>query len=950
MCGLVVTAAATAHGAPSRRYAVLIDDYVDGEKQPASAAESALGEALAAEGLILVDDAQSRKVRSVTDAGTLAAGEVPDVITTLDADVIIAGVCRTSRLASDLLGPSAFRMDATLQARVIAVDTGQILGVFSAHGEAIGFTALRGAEDAARAAIKDLVPRVLTRVRAAATPGGRIELAITGLPDVSATDRVVAAIGGVDGITELRVVHAGRGVTEVELVSNGKSPREIAVAIDGLSGLGVSVVGYSDRAIKAAYQPGAAMAFDLLLTPFTVGGKAGAGAWEGPALARLVGVTLAREPYLALPRGEEVAAARATPAAWSALAKGHGGDPRRTLVLAGSYTQDGERLHVQAKIVVAASGKVLTTESRDCERQGLGACAAGIGSALGERLLQSLVDARAAFREVVPAAVLTAAAKAGRGSAQRPLSVAEARVANVFPARLAAYGDEPLGVVQVTNSGRAPIEGLRVTTQIPGFMASPLDLELGTLAPGESREVPLKVVLDRGALLHHDQNQPAVLVAKFVYRSEGFEIEETRSTGLVVYDRNALSWSEPDSVAAFVNAHGQVVQQLARTLARSASDDARRHQLGLATALFVGLGAMGVRYESDPTNPYGKEELDYVQYPEQTLDRRSGDCDDLAVLFAAVADAVGVRVLLITTPDHVFVAVDSGVPARNRDVVALDAARVLERDGTVWVPLETTLLGKPISEAWAVAAGELARWQAEPDKLGVVSLREAWARFPPVDLVEPGAAIRAPDAEALIKRLGDELTRLDAERERALERLLAKRTGPSPIDLLARGRLLVLAGRAAEAQTLYEQLRAEPEQKVAATTNLGNMHLAVGHADSAYTAYEEAAKGAPDDARIQINAALAAHQRADEAGFAEHIFNALDLGADEAVAELSRLGAGTGGTRGAKAGGTPRMNLGDAVRRALEKRGRPVPKGDGTRASDANADGPVPMAAVVYWL
>jgi hypothetical protein len=110
----VLSFAGPAAAAPAR-VTTLIDETVGGAKQQASSAEIELLRLLREAGVPLVDEAQSRKIRSTTDAGTVLASGISGVITSLDADVIVAGVCTVSKLESALLGPTTVRYDAVLE-------------------------------------------------------------------------------------------------------------------------------------------------------------------------------------------------------------------------------------------------------------------------------------------------------------------------------------------------------------------------------------------------------------------------------------------------------------------------------------------------------------------------------------------------------------------------------------------------------------------------------------------------------------------------------------------------------------------------------------------------------------------------------------------------------------------------------------------------------------------
>lgn len=62
-----------------------------------------------------------------------------------------------------------------------------------------------------------------------------------------------------------------------------------------------------------------------------------------------------------------------------------------------------------------------------------------------------------------------------------------------------------------------------------------------------------------------------------------------------------------------------------------------------------------LRYVSDKVS---KGELDYVRFPVETIVDGVGDCEDMAILAAAILHEMGYNVLLVNLPDHLALAVE----------------------------------------------------------------------------------------------------------------------------------------------------------------------------------------------------------------------------------------------------------------------------------------------------
>ena len=928
----------------------LFDEFVDGKKQATSSAETTIVKELLKAGVHFIDESQSRKIRSVTDAGQLMGGSISPVITSLDADVIIAGLCHLDVLKSDLLGPNAHRYDASIEARAISVATGQVLGAFQARGQAMAFVARQAAQQAAGIAAKDLAKQLLEMAKKPrAMP--KIELTVTGIPDLRAGERVRKGGEGVSGVTKLSVAQAGRGMTKLIFETSGRTPRDVALDIDGLSGLGVIVMGYSDRAIKAEYRLEAAMALDVLMGRFGNASKKKKDEWMRAGLSEIVGTSLSNLSFLRFPDDGKSMSLGTSAKSWKKALKAAKADPTKSLVVTGSLQRKGDVLAVKASIRAAKTGAVVLASQRTCPAREATQCAETLAEELAEKLLPSLQKKRHLF-----SASLAKVQPGTTGASGKPLKLVKVEADNLFPTRLGAYSEGGVGELLVKNTGDAPVSAVVLNADLPGFTKSAVDTRFDTIAPGEQARIPIRLVLDKSALSTHRENQPAVLTLTLNYEVDDFTVVEKRSKALVVYNRNAVSWNKPNSVAAFVTPQSAHVQGIARDVAAAVPKAQKAHPLSRPAALFSALTRQGLTYVKDPVNPHAGEALDYVQFPEQTLDAKAGDCDDLAVLYVALSEAMGHRAVLVTTPGHIFAALSTGLPVQSAGTLSFDPSALLRHEGALWVPIETTLVDKDLTAAWQAGAKELARWSDEPDKVQVIDIRRAWATYPPVDLSESARSIRAVVPATLSRDLNIALNASNSARNSWLEtRMKAldkelKKAGENAQTLHAKAQLLYHQGKIAEARTLFERASADPATSKNAFNNLANLQLVEGQASDALKTYQRAAELDDQDARIQLNAAMAAFASGNEDAFGEHIFNSIDLGAEEAVNQLSQSGVmSTSGTTGSDAAGLAMRELQTAVEKAFKRAGRTMKRAPKTVASDA-AETKVPIDRYLHWL
>jgi len=760
-----------------------------------------------------------------------------------------------------------------------------------------------------------------------------------------ACERVLQGVRGLEGVSEVEVLQAGRGLTKVAVVAGEAGARGLALAIDGAPGLGLSVFGYSDRTIKATYDPTRALRLALLVGELTPERKR-ARRTAGRTYAELMGTALSNVGFLELPGGGRARTLPDERGRWPRLLAKAGVPAARTLLLLGRHRTKGRRVHLEARLVAAASGKAVVAAQRSCPRQEAEACAAALGEELAGDLPGAVFAKRDAFRGLPG---LDGLAGAGAAPA-KPLEVAAVEVANVFPARLQAYAAAPLGHVRLRNGGEEAIERLRVRATLRDLSQAPVDEGVARLEPGAEVRVPIRLVLDGTRLAELEENRPSVLGLELTYSVGDYQVRQTRAHPVVAYDRNAVSWAEPDSVAAFVTARAAGVAARAQAWAATVPEALSDEPLAVPAALLAGMGASGLRYGRDPVNPFSAQGLDQVLFPLQTLAAGGGDCDDLSVLLAGLAEAVGRRALVLVAPDHVFVALHAGVPVQGARRLALETDRLLEHGGELWLPLEATMVGRPLSEAWARGAKLLTQWRGRD--LRVVELRAAWTTFGPVDLVRPEVP-PGPDAarvrKAVERDVGAWRKAYGRQVEARLARLARRKGGDAAARHNERGVLLSLLGRRAQARAAFEASIGSKGGSAEAHNNLGNLLFAEGDHSAARAAYRAALESRPDNARIQLNAALAALASGDDDAFAEHVFTCLELGEDGLVEALARAGVQPGGARGAAGGGLTTARLRELVGRAYERAGREPPgPGAGRKASEGG--GGLELGRYLFWL
>jgi tetratricopeptide (TPR) repeat protein len=248
-----------------------------------------------------------------------------------------------------------------------------------------------------------------------------------------------------------------------------------------------------------------------------------------------------------------------------------------------------------------------------------------------------------------------------------------------------------------------------------------------------------------------------------------------------------------------------------------------------------------------------------VQFPRETLKLKSGDCDDLSVLLAAAYENLGIESALVEVPGHLFMMFRTGVKEADRGFISLQDELLVIRDGEVWIPVESTLVATSFSEAWAEGARKY-REAAAAKQVKVVSLRQAWERYPPATLAPSPLTVEVPSGERVSRLIEREQSLLLARRLEREALPYRQALAANPKDIEARlqiGTLYARNGVNDVAQREFDAILEIDPRNASALNNRGNLYFARGDFERALDAYRTAEELDPADAGIRMNAALA---------------------------------------------------------------------------------------------
>jgi hypothetical protein len=448
----------------------------------------------------------------------------------------------------------------------------------------------------------------------------------------------------------------------------------------------------------------------------------------------------------------------------------------------------------------------------------------------------------------------------------------------VFPLFYSYYDKNPVGSLQLGNSGASELRDLAVSFFVPQFMERPKECwSAQALAAGASAEAPI-YALFKDSIFSVSEGTKVAGEIVVTYEYLGKQARQGIPVTVEIQNRNGMTWDDTNKAAAFVTSMDGSVREFALPVAamsRTRGSLALNADFRAAVALFDALKVHGVGYVSDPAAPFetkstDKDAVDFLQFPVQTLAFKGGDCDDLSILYASLLESAGIASAFVTVPGHIFVAFDLGMGVAEAAGCFAERSSFIDRAGEAWLPVEVTRVQDGFVRAYQTGAQE---WlSAAATGVGAFyPIREAWAQFPPANTGELVKAPPSPPPEKTVASAYDaELLRFFASefqpRVEALKAEIAK--GPKAEELsrdrIKLGVLYARFGMLEEARKQFESVAASaaaaPALIAAARVNLGNIAYLGGQYDKAFDYYGRALKIQPDNPVALLGYARAGYE------------------------------------------------------------------------------------------
>ncbi len=451
-----------------------------------------------------------------------------------------------------------------------------------------------------------------------------------------------------------------------------------------------------------------------------------------------------------------------------------------------------------------------------------------------------------------------------RGAEPPPFEIETLKVENLFPSLMQHYQHTPVGNLKLRNTGTENIKNLKVNLFIKQFMDFPVASgKIPVINPSEIVDIDLNLLFNQEVLkLEEDLKVQVKLDISWSYGGKSLSVQET--TIVTLYRRSAMQWDDSGKLSSFITPNESIVEQFShRVVSNSALDYDFKFTEKFARAMRItnALGAYGISYIEDPASPITKilgdsEAVDTVRFARKTLFIRSGDCDDTTALLSSLLESAGIDTAIMTSPGHVFMAFNSEESVSSRWMYNSELVTAIPYKGTLWIPIETTILHEGFFKAWEIASKEVRAYEGK-GKIEFIPLKDQRTAYPPLPLGESIYQVLEPTGEAV--ELFDQISSAEIRTDlyNNLANSLQKDAEIASIRRKSaiQNRLGILHVRFENyraAEKVFKEINKEQPEYISAYVNLANLYRIQGKTGPAIGLLESALLESPDSTAVNL--------------------------------------------------------------------------------------------------
>ncbi len=246
----------------------------------------------------------------------------------------------------------------------------------------------------------------------------------------------------------------------------------------------------------------------------------------------------------------------------------------------------------------------------------------------------------------------------------------------VYADRTIGEGAYWLARVIATNTGERPLRDLSIRCRVPGYTEWETGERYPVVHPGSTVVHPYFPILS-ATITSLKTRAPATVDISLTYTdAHGRRHTETVTRPITIFglnqfeysslteEENTGTWydnfSNANLLAAYVTRADPPVKAFAGLVSRSGVPSALSDEAAVRFLrdLFDAMIVYGFAYQTPSGFLIDRHATQDIKFPRDVLRDRSGTCIDLAIFYAAVCEAVGLKSTLMLIPGHCFPVID----------------------------------------------------------------------------------------------------------------------------------------------------------------------------------------------------------------------------------------------------------------------------------------------------
>jgi hypothetical protein len=277
---------------------------------------------------------------------------------------------------------------------------------------------------------------------------------------------------------------------------------------------------------------------------------------------------------------------------------------------------------------------------------------------------------------------------------------------NIYPALNDKYIDEPVATAKVVNLTNERID-VKPYMIISGISEDKLQSPIVSIPPYDTSEVNYYAVISE----NYSGVNPEITYANFYLMTVNDDFDDEYQKAMLVNGINAWD-GNVKNLRYFIQRDMDFSVKYSKTIL--AKYKTKIDTVANALSVFYKAKIIfnsfikNLTYTSDP-----RASSEYVQYPNQTLELKGGDCDDLSVCYSSLLESIGIETALVdyktnASLRHVNLMFNTKLSPNQASLISENDTKYFIRknesgDDEVWIPIETTSLSD-FEKAWVVAS------------------------------------------------------------------------------------------------------------------------------------------------------------------------------------------------------------------------------------------------------